>query len=207
MYYRPKPIIGRKDGQLIMKKAAIIAAVVLAAAAILCAWHFLGKGVSEPLPGEVTVERSDFVSSTDIIDTYTRYPERFTQKVAQSFEMDAAAADSFFAEPENWLAYEIVLKFTNNSASALTFYSLKVPDNGRDGVYICTQLEDGVGVAAGGSADVSITVLCSNGELSDEQARQLADSMSISVIYGRTPDRLGEDGEPVVGETHLAPIS
>lgn len=190
------------------KKIIIIAAViVLAAAAVLCAWRFLGKAEKEPTPGEVTVERSDFVSSTDIIDTYTRYPERFTQKVAQSFEMDSAAADSFFSEPENWLAYEIALTLTNNTKGSLTFYSLNVPDNGRDGVYICTELEDGVGVSAGSSAVVSITVLCSNGELSDEQAKLLADSMSISAVYGSTPDKLGENGEPIVGETHTAAIS
>ncbi len=165
------------------KKAIIaVVTVIVGVALIIGLWQIFGRDYTDN-SGTLSITRSEFTPRNDIINKYTADPSLMTGKIAASFGMDIVAENSFHNSPEEWLAYDMVLSAVNNSNVPVTLHSLNVPNNGQRDVYICTELESGIGLSVGGNAAISVTVLCGNGDLGDAEVEAIAREMNIAVNY------------------------
>lgn len=189
-----------------MKKIIIaVIAVVLVAAVAVGGYFVLSNREQEP--AELVVYRDDFLEGISLIDRFVVNPDRYKNALINEYQMGEEVANSFYESPEEWLAYEQILELDSNSENDLTIYGFEVKDNGKNGIYISTNLGVELGIAAGASepASASFSVLCSNGELSSEDVKALADKMEVSVIYSKTPTEYA-DGSESVEEKKTAPV-
>lgn len=167
------------------KKTKIIiaaAAVVVLVAGIFVVRYFM-RPYSPENYGKVEAKAVEFIASYDIVDHYAADINRFRGRVSGEFGMGPETVDFFCGQPEEWLSYRLEILLTNTTADVANFTALDVPGNGKDGVYLRTVLDDGVGVAPGGEISFFVDILCSNGELSDDEVRAIFNNMDISVLY------------------------
>ena len=189
-----------------MKKILIaVMAVVLVAALGIGGYFVLSDNNKEP--EELLVYRDDFVEGINLLERFTTNPDRYKKALINDYQMGEDVANKFYEAPEEWLAYEQIIVLKNVSDEDLTIYGFEVKNNGKNGIYISTNLGGELGISAGAlePAPASFSVLCSDGELSSEEVKALADKMEISVVYSKTPTEYN-DGTESVEEKKTAPV-
>ena len=189
-----------------MKKILVaVIAVVLVAALGIGGYFVLSDNNKEP--EELLVYRDDFVEGINLLERFTTNPDRYKKALINEYQMGEDVANKFYEAPEEWLAYEQIIVLKNVSDEDLTIYGFEVKNNGKNGIYISTNLGGELGISAGAlePAPASFSVLCSDGELSSEEVKALADKMEISVVYSKTPTEYN-DGTESVEEKKTAPI-
>ena len=152
-----------------MKKILIaVMAVVLVAALGIGGYFVLSDNNKEP--EELLVYRDDFVEGINLLERFTTNPDRYKKALINEYQMGEDVANKFYEAPEEWLAYEQIIVLKNVSDEDLTIYGFEVKNNGKNGIYISTNLGGELGISAGAlePAPASFSVLCSDGELSSE---------------------------------------
>ena len=189
-----------------MKKIIIaLIAVVLAVALAVGGYFVLSDNNKEPQ--QLLVYRDDFVEGINLLERFVKNPDRYKAALVNEYQMGEDVAAKFYEAPEEWLAYEQIIILKNAGDEDLTIYGFEVKNNGKNGIYISTNLGGELGIAAGAlePATASFSVLCSNGELSSEEVMELANKMEVSVVYSKTPTEYN-DGTESVEETKTAPV-
>jgi hypothetical protein len=189
-----------------MKKIIIaLIAVVLAAALAVGGYFVLSDNNKEPQ--QLLVYRDDFIEGINLLERFVKNPDRYKAALVNEYQMSEEVAAKFYEAPEEWLAYEQIIILKNAGDEDLTIYGFEVKNNGKNGIYISTNLGGELGIAAGAlePATASFSVLCSNGELSSEEVMELANKMEVSVVYSKTPTEYN-DGTESVEETKTAPV-
>lgn len=189
-----------------MKKIIIaLVAVVLVAALAVGGYFVLSDNNKDPQ--QLVVYRDDFVEGINLLERFVKNPDRYKAALVNEYQMGEDVAAKFYEAPEEWLAYEQIIILKNAGDEDLTIYGFEVKNNGKNGIYISTNLGGELGIAAGAlePATASFSVLCSNGELSSEEVKALADKMEVNVIYSKTPTEYN-DGSESVEETKTAPV-
>lgn len=188
-----------------MKKILIAVIAVVLVGALGIGGYFVLSDNKEP--EELVVYRDDFVEGINLLDRMVTNPDRYKAALVKEYQMGEDVANKFYEAPEEWLAYEQIIVLKNISDENLTIYGFEVKDNGKNGIYISTNLGGELGIASGAlePATASFSVLCSDGELSSEEVKALADKMEVSVIYSKTPTEYN-DGTESVEETKTAPV-
>lgn len=189
-----------------MKKIIIaLIAVVLTAALVVGGYFVLSDNNKEPQ--QLLVYRDDFIEGINLLERFVKNPDRYKAALVNEYQMGEEVAAKFYEAPEEWLAYEQIIILKNAGDEDLTIYGFEVKNNGKNGIYISTNLGGELGIAAGAlePATASFSVLCSNGELSSEEVMELANKMEVSVIYSKTPTEYN-DGTESVEETKTAPV-
>lgn len=189
-----------------MKKIIIaLIAVVLAAALAVGGYFVLSDNNKEPQ--QLLVYRDDFIEGINLLERFVKNPDRYKTALVNEYQMSEEVAAKFYEAPEEWLAYEQIIILKNAGDEDLTIYGFEVKNNGKNGIYISTNLGGELGIAAGAlePATASFSVLCSNGELSSEEVMELANKMEVSVVYSKTPTEYN-DGTESVEETKTAPV-
>ncbi len=187
-------------------KKVIIAIVVIAVAAAAAVGIYFATGNNDNTPvSELVVTKDAIEERVSILEALTKNPDRYKSHLAENYGLGAEKAEEFFAAPENWLAFEQIIVLENTGDTSVTVYGFEVKDNGKNGVYINTSAGGEIGIAPGSSATTSFTVLCSDIELSSEDAMALADEMEVSVVYTNSPTEYA-DGSMSVEETKTAAI-
>jgi hypothetical protein len=189
-----------------MKKIIIaLIAVVLAAALAVGGYFVLSDNNKEPQ--QLLVYRDDFIEGINLLERFVKNPDRYKTALINEYQMSEEVAAKFYEAPEEWLAYEQIIILKNAGDEDLTIYGFEVKNNGKNGIYISTNLGGELGIAAGAlePATASFSVLCSNGELSSEEVMELANKMEVSVVYSKTPTEYN-DGTESVEETKTAPV-
>lgn len=189
-----------------MKKIIIaLIAVVLAAALAVGGYFVLSDNNKEPQ--QLLVYRDDFVEGINLLERFVKNPDRYKAALVNEYQMGEDVAAKFYEAPEEWLAYEQIIILKNAGDEDLTIYGFEVKNNGKNGIYISTNLGGELGIAAGAlePATASFSVLCSDGELSSEEVMELANKMEVSVVYSKTPTEYN-DGTESVEETKTAPV-
>lgn len=189
-----------------MKKIIIaLIAVVLAAALAVGGYFVLSDNNKEPQ--QLLVYRDDFIEGVNLLERFVKNPDRYKAALVNEYQMSEEVAAKFYETPEEWLAYEQIIILKNAGDEDLTIYGFEVKNNGKNGIYISTNLGGELGIAAGAlePATASFSVLCSNGELSSEEVMELANKMEVSVVYSKTPTEYN-DGTESVEETKTAPV-
>ena len=189
-----------------MKKIVIaLIAVVLVGALAVGGYFVLSDNQKEP--EQLLVYRDDFVEGINLLDRMSLNPDRYKKALVNEYQMGEEGAAEFYEAPEEWLAYEQIIILKNVSDEDLTIYGFEVKNNGKNGIFISTNLGGELGISAGAlePATASFSVLCSDDELTSEQVKELADKMEVSVIYSKTPTEYN-DGTESVEERKTAPV-
>lgn len=184
-----------------MKKTiAIIAAVVVVIAAAV--GIYFGFFAGDDTPAEIEIYKDSFTLSDSTVDTYLAAPERYRNSLSASYGLGDELADSFFAEPENWLAFDLILDLKNVSEKSLTVIGFKINNNGKNDVYASTGLGGQLNLSPRAAYPVSLSILCNNGDLSLAEAEKLVDELDVELIYADTVDENAD-----ITETKLASIN
>ncbi len=190
-------------------KKAIIAIIVVAvvAAAATGAYFLFFKNSNTPTEDiKVTVTMDDFVESHSRYDAMMKNPERYRRALEQEYQMGTEGAKEFFENPEEWLAYEQMIVIKNDSDRDITVYGYEIKDNGKNGIYISTSLGGELGISPGGEATTVFSILCSDIEVTTDEAKALVDEMDVNIVFTETPEEY-EGGAESVEETKTAVIS
>ncbi len=188
-------------------KKIIIALVAVVLVAVLAVGGYFVLSDNNKDPQQLVVYRDDFVEGINLLERFVKNPDRYKAALVNEYQMGEDVAAKFYEAPEEWLAYEQIIILKNAGDEDLTIYGFEVKNNGKNGIYISTNLGGELGIAAGAlePATASFSVLCSNGELSSEEVKALADKMEVNVIYSKTPTEYN-DGSESVEETKTAPV-
>ena len=190
-----------------MKKAIIaIVAVVLVAALAVGGYFIFSKEEKNPAE-EITLSviKDDFVLNDELLSILMKNPDRHQASLANDYAMGEAKAAAFFEAPEEWLAFEQIVEITNNSNESITVYGFEVKNNGKNGIYVNTDIGGELGISPNGTGPASFSVLFENGDLSTDEAKVLLDELEISVVYSKSPAEY-DDGTESVEETKTALI-
>lgn len=189
-----------------MKKAIIaIVAVVVVAAIAIGGYFIISSDKKDPEEISLTVIKDDFINNDNLLSILMKNPDRYQAALANEYAMGEAKAAEFFEAPEEWLAFEQIVEITNNSTESITVYGFEVENNGKNGIYVNTDIGGELGISPNGTGPASFSVLFENGELSIDEAKALLDELKISVIYTKTPSEY-DDGSESVEETKTAPV-
>ncbi len=188
-----------------MKKAIIAIVAVVVVAAIAVGGYFIFKPEEKAEEITLTVIKDDFVLNDELLGILMKNPDRHQAALANEYAMGEAKAAEFYEAPEEWLAFEQIIEITNNSTESITVYGFEVENNGKNGIYVNTDIGGELGISPNGTGPASFSVLFENGDLSTDEAKALLDELKISVVYTKTPAEL-DDGTESVEETKTAPI-
>lgn len=182
-----------------MKKTiAIIAAVVIVVAAGV--GIYFGFFADKDSSADLAVTEDSLQLNEGTIDVYLKTPERYREALVSSYGLGEKRTEEFFAEPENWLAYDLILNLKNESDRDLTVVGFKTNIKGGD-VFISSNIGGELTLTPGAVYPISASILINNGDLTLEQAKELVDKNKIEIIYGT---KANEDAD--LSETMLAPI-
>ncbi len=190
----------------IMKKAIIaIVVIAIAAAAAVGIYFAIGNNNSNEATAELLVTKDSIDERITLLEALIKNPDRYKKHLAENFGLGEEKAEEFYAAPENWLSFEQILVIENIGDKNYTVYGYDVKENGKNGIYINTSAGGEIGIAPGSSATVSLSILCSDIELSSDEVKALVDEMEVSVVYTNSPTEYA-DGTASVEETKTAAI-
>ncbi|MBQ2972735.1 MAG: hypothetical protein IJE19_00120 [Clostridia bacterium] len=189
-----------------MKKAIIAIFAVIIVAAIAVGGYFIFNS-DDKNPEEITLTaiKDDFVLNDNLLVALVRNPDRYQAALANEYGMGEAKAAEFYQAPENWLAFEQIIEITNNSVENITIYGFEVENNGKNGIYVNTNIGGELGISPNGTGPASFSVLFENGDLSTDEAKALIDELNINVVYTKSPAEY-DDGSESIEETKTAAI-
>lgn len=189
-----------------MKKIIIAIVVIALVAAGATGIYFATKNNQpEEKSVELIIEKDTMSENLSLLEILIKNPDRYKKRLVENYGLTEEKADEFYAAPETWLTFEQIITIKNASDEHLTVYGYEVKDNGKNGIYINTSFGGELGIAPGSTTASSFSILCSDEELSYEEAEALVDEMEISVIYTKTPTEFA-DGTASVEETKIAEI-
>ena len=189
-----------KNKKIIIIVVAVIAFIAIAAGSGILASHLADKNSNE---AEVIVLTDDFSEDTLFLERLAQHPERYTDNLINEYGMSKEKASEFYDCPEEWLVYGQSITICNNSEDSITVYGFEVENNGKNGVYLSTSTGGELAIAPGGNGPASFSVLCDNGDLTTDEARELVSKFKVMVIYSKTPEEF-DDGTESVEETKTA---
>lgn len=188
-----------------MKKAIIaIVIIAIAAAAAVGIYFAVGNNANEP-SAELLITKDSIGERISLLEALIKNPDRYKTHLAENYGLGAEKAEEFYAAPENWLTFEQIIVIENVGDTNYTVYGYEVKDNGKNGIYINTSAGGELGIAPGGVATTSFSILCSDIELSSDEVKALVDEMDVSVVYTNSPTEYA-DGSTSVEETKTAAI-
>lgn len=189
-----------------MKKAIIAIVAVIVVAAIAVGGYFIFSS-DDKNPEEITltVIKDDFVLNDNLLSALIKNPDRYQAALANEYAMGEAKAAEFYESPEEWLSCEQIIEITNNSTESITVYGFEVENNGKNGIYVNTDIGGELGISPGGTGPASFSILYENGDLSTDEAKALLDELDIKIVFSKTPAEY-DDGSASVEETKTAAV-
>ncbi len=189
-----------------MKKAIIATVAVIVVAALAVGGYFLfSSDKKNPEEITLTVIKDDFVLNDNLLSALIKNPDRYQASLATDYAMGEAKAAEFYESPEEWLSCEQIIEITNNSTESITVYGFEVKNNGKNGIYVNTDIGAELGLSPGGTGPASFSILYENGDLSTDEAKALLDELEIKVVFSKTPAEY-DDGSQSTEETKTAAI-
>lgn len=186
-------------------KKIIIAVVILAVVAAAGVGAYFGFFADKGDEAAVYATMDEIIENPNLLAALIKSPDRYHSLLSDTYELGDSKTDEFYAAPEEWLTYEQLITIKNATEDDITVYGFEVENNGKKDVYISTDIGGELGILPGGSGPASFSVLCSNGELSTDEVKEIVDSMKINIIYTKTPEEF-DDGTLSVEETKIVTI-
>lgn len=154
------------------------------------------------------LELYDSVIWQSISKNPDRWGNWFTKLYGMSDEEKQSALEA--AENAEWVSYNLYIIVDNaNNEEELCLFGLDIPDNGKDGVYINTSIENSTfkQIAASGKDAVLANVLVHNADFSLDEVLDVIKGMDISVKCGPVPENFTDEKDAqVISEDDLTLI-
>lgn len=188
------------------KKTVIIAVAIIAVVAIgITLFCTLGKKSTEKENISIDVSRNDFSLSESVISTLSSDSERYTSTLTKAYGISENKASGFFDAPENWLSFDITMDIVNTGNTEVSIVGFEIPNNGKNDMYVNSGIGGELSLAPGASYPMSASILCENGDLSLEEAKELADQLSINIIFSKKPVE-NDDGTQSIEKQYSAKV-
>lgn len=183
-----------------MKKIiAIVVAAVLVIGGAVGAYFLLKPEAPEEGTVSISASKGDMIETISLIERYMLRPEMYKDSMGSLYSMTDEEVDKFFEAPEDWLAYEYMVNIKNTGEEAVSVYGFEIEGNGKNKVYLSNQFGGELGLAKDAEYTVSISVLCSDGDMTTDEVKAAADKVNIKILYSKQPAEL-EDGTDSVEE-------
>ncbi len=183
-----------------MKKIiAIVVAAVLVIGGAVGAYFLLKPEAPEEGTVSISASKGDMIETISLIERYMIRPEMYKDSMGSLYSMTDEEVDKFFEAPEDWLAYEYMVNIKNTGEEAVSVYGFEIEGNGKNKVYLSNQFGGELGLAEGAEYTVSISVLCSDGDMTTDEVKAAADKAKIKILYSKQPTEL-DDGTDSVEE-------
>ena len=167
-----------------MKKfvSAIISAVLVAA----IIFSFAGcEKFKEVVPSETLATVAEFrmgyvdsIPDDTLLETWASDEYRYKKIISDDFAMGAEGADNFYANPADHIVYGVTVEVVNNTSLPIEVTGIESEMNGSNGVYFRKNFDGGERlVSAKSSEAITLHVLCSNLNISDDEVIETLKSM------------------------------
>lgn len=151
---------------------------------------------------DVELDYSSFKENETLMFAYLDNEELHFSTLSEKFGMGEEVARQFYETPEEFYVYTYSITIFNSGNQDIAVYGLRCENNAKDGVYVNTENALGAvfSIGAGSECGATITVICNDPELTDEQTCAIVDTMEFEVICSEVP-REFDDGSESVEET------
>ncbi len=167
-----------------MKKfIAIVVAIAVIAAVAVTAIHFT-KNSNKLDETKVIATFQDFDMADHIFDDIHRNPARYRDFLPRDCAMPKEEVEELIETPENWLLFTLFIDVANASDDTVAVTHLEIPENGKDGLYINTNIEGDIfTVSPGDNANICVSVFLNNNDPSLEEVEKMVKALDISIPY------------------------
>ncbi|GEM_PF-835001 len=179
-------------------------AVVLVAVGIILFFVF-GKNPEKKENISIEATKSDFSLSESLIAILSSDAQRYRSTITDAYGISDKKASDFYEAPENWLAFDITMEIVNTGDTEISIVGFDVSGNGKNDMYFNKGIGGELSLAPGASYPISESILCENGDLSLEEAKALADKISINLIYSKKPVE-NEDGSQSIEKQYSVKV-
>lgn len=138
---------------------------------------------------DVELDSIAFRENLDLMDAYIANEEYHFATLTEGYGMSEEDAQKFYETPEEFYVYSYSVDIFNSGSEKISVYGFRCENNVKDGVYVNVSNSLG-GVAylePGASCGATIDVICSDADLTQDETRQIVDSMGIEVICSKIP--------------------
>ena len=174
-----------------MKKfISALTAVVLAAAIVFA---FAGCNKSEETVTSTADETpvSDFrlgyveiIPDVELLTLWGEDRYLYGKIITDEFGLDENKTNSFYESYETHMVYGLSVEIVNNTDNAVDISGIETDSNGKNGVYIRNTFDGGErSIGAHSSDALTLHILCSDEELSDQQIVEAVKSMLLTLVY------------------------
>ncbi len=120
-----------------------------------------------------------------ILPTSSRYIEnkKFTTVFYKYYEMSADTAKKIAQEPGNYMEFQVLEYITNNSDKYMAYKNVKTIENGKNGIWINTQLDGDFTLAPGAVGEVFFYGIADKKKVSGDALKKAFDGMSVELKY------------------------
>ena len=167
-----------------MKKLiAIVVAVAVIAAVAVTAIHFT-KNTNKLDETKVTATFQDFDMADHIFDDIYRNPNRYRDFLPKDCAMPKEEVEELIETPENWLLFTLFIDVANTSDETVAITHLEIPENGKDGLYINTNIEGDIfTIPPGDNVNICASVFLNNNDPSLDEVEKMVKALDISIPY------------------------
>lgn len=151
---------------------------------------------------DVELDSEAFKENEKLMLAYLDNKDLHFKTLTEGFGMSEEVANKYYEAPEEFYVYTYSLNVFNSGNEKVAVYGLRCENNAKDGVYINTYNALGAvyNLDVGAECGATIAVICNDPDLSQDQTRQIVDSMGIEVICSKVPLEY-DDGTESVEET------
>lgn len=151
---------------------------------------------------DVELDSEAFKENEKLMLAYLDNRELHFKTLTDGFGMSEEVANKYYEAPEEFYVYTYSLNVFNSGNEKVAVYGLRCKNNAKDGVYINTDNALGAvyNLDVGAECGATIVVICNDPDLSQDQTRQIVDSMGMEVICSKVPLEY-DDGTESVEET------
>ena len=163
--------------------AALIAAIVFSFAG--CKKNENATPTQPYVPAaEFRMGYVDSIPDDELLMAWSADAYRYKNIILNDFAMGAEGADNFYDNAADHILYGVTVEIVNNTASPIEVTGIETSENGKNGVYI-RKTFDGSERLIGAKTSEAITlhVLCSNIDISDEDVIKTLKSMQYTLAY------------------------
>lgn len=151
---------------------------------------------------DVEIDSDSFKENEKLMYAYLDNKELHFDTLSKKFGMGDEVANKYYETPEEFYVYTYAVTIFNSGNKEVAVYGLRCENNAKDGVYVNTENALGAvyNIGVGSECGATITVICNDPDLSQDETRQIVDSMEIEVICSSVPLEY-DDGTESVEET------
>jgi len=159
--------------------ALVLVVAVTAGALIFVAFH-----------SDVKLEANiiDLYNNDTIMENYQKLGNQYLDYLVENFGIKPKQAEEVLSGEGAWKFYCLKVGFKNNHKYPIDINLLKIYDNGKENVWLCSSLGGSIGIPAKYQEieQASVEVLVNSKNMNIEQVLRAVERLNVEVEYSRT---------------------